>query len=70
LKFTYPFSFSSVFAQVVFLSIRPIVNSTLLFSQQNCFFTGLGCETNAQPPTWRTRVFLLVWNLILDLSGL
>jgi hypothetical protein len=33
-------------------------------------FTGLGCKPNAQPPAWRTRVFLLVWNLTLDLSGL
>jgi hypothetical protein len=33
-------------------------------------FTGLGCQPNAQPRTWRTRVSLLVWNLTLDLSGL
>jgi hypothetical protein len=33
-------------------------------------FTRLGCQPNAQPPTWRTRVSLLVWNLTLDLSGL
>jgi hypothetical protein len=33
-------------------------------------FTGLGCQPSAQPPTWRTRVSLLVWNLTLDLSGL
>jgi hypothetical protein len=33
-------------------------------------FTGLGCQPNAQPPTWRTRMSLLVWNLTLDLSGL
>jgi hypothetical protein len=33
-------------------------------------FTGLGCQPNAEPPTWRTRVSLLVWNLTLDLSGL
>jgi hypothetical protein len=32
-------------------------------------FTGLGCQPNAQPPAWRTRVSLLVWNLTLDLSG-
>jgi hypothetical protein len=25
---------------------------------------------NPQPPTWRTRVSLLVWNITLDLSGL
>jgi hypothetical protein len=33
-------------------------------------FTGLGCQPNAQPPSWRTRVSLLVWNLTLDLFGL
>jgi hypothetical protein len=33
-------------------------------------FTGLGCQPNAQPLTWRTRVSLLVWNLTLYLSGL
>jgi hypothetical protein len=33
-------------------------------------FTGLGCQPNVQPPTWITRVSLLVWNLTLDLSGL
>jgi hypothetical protein len=33
-------------------------------------FTGLGCQPNAQPPTWRTMVSLLVWNVTLDLSGL
>jgi hypothetical protein len=29
---------------------------------------GWGCEPNAQPPAWRTRVSL--WNLTLDLSGM
>jgi hypothetical protein len=33
-------------------------------------FTGLGCQPNAQQPTWRTRVSFLVRNLTLDLSGL
>jgi hypothetical protein len=27
----------------------------------------MGCQLNAQPPTWKT---LLVWNLTLNLSGL
>jgi hypothetical protein len=26
--------------------------------------------SNAQPPTWRTRVSFFVWNLTLDLSGM
>jgi hypothetical protein len=34
------------------------------------FFPGWGRWPHAQPPTWRTRVSLLVWNLTLDLSGL
>jgi hypothetical protein len=42
-----------------------------LYRRLNKFvFTGLGCQPNAQPPTWRTRVSLLAWNLTLDLSGL
>jgi hypothetical protein len=31
---------------------------------------GLGCQPNAQPPTWKTRVSLFVWILTLDLSSL
>jgi hypothetical protein len=31
---------------------------------------GLGCQPNAQPPTWRTRVSLFVQILMLDLSSL
>jgi hypothetical protein len=31
---------------------------------------GLGCQPNAQPPTWRTRVSLFVWNPTLALSSL
>jgi len=31
---------------------------------------GWGCEPHAQPPTWRTSVFLLVWVIIFDLSGM
>ena len=32
-------------------------------------FYGVGVYPHAQPPTWRTRVSLLVWVIILDLSG-
>jgi hypothetical protein len=49
--------------------IRPVGISIVSSSQQICF-TGLGCQPNAQPLTWRTRVSLLVLNLTLDLSGL
>jgi hypothetical protein len=35
-----------------------------------CFFPGQGCRPCAQPPTWRTRVSLFVWVIILDLSGM
>jgi hypothetical protein len=27
-----------------------------------------GCQPHAQPPTWRTRVTLLVWVITFDLS--
>jgi hypothetical protein len=30
---------------------------------------GLGCQPNAQYPTWRTSVSLFVWNLPLALSS-
>jgi hypothetical protein len=44
---------------------------TQLYRLLNRFvLTGLGCQPNAQPPTWRTRVSPLVWNFTLDLSGL
>jgi hypothetical protein len=56
------------FAQVVFLNIHPAGRSIVLFSGQ--FFMGLECQPNAQPPIWRTRVSLFVWNLTLDLSGM
>ena len=29
-----------------------------------------GCQPYAQPPTWRTRISLLVWVITLDLSGM
>jgi hypothetical protein len=29
-----------------------------------------GCQPHVQPPTWRTRIFLFVWLLLLDLSGM
>jgi hypothetical protein len=30
---------------------------------------GLGCQPNAQHPTWRNRVSLFVWKLTLTLSS-
>jgi hypothetical protein len=32
-------------------------------------FTVWGCQPHVQPPTWRTRVPLLVWVITFDLSG-
>jgi len=32
-------------------------------------FTGVGRQPASQPPTWRTRVPLLVWAITFDLSG-
>jgi hypothetical protein len=39
-------------------------------SQQLKFFTGWGRQPHAQPPTWRARVFLYVWIITVDLSGM
>jgi hypothetical protein len=33
-------------------------------------FTGWGCQPRAQPPTWRTRVSLLIWHLPRNLSAM
>jgi hypothetical protein len=33
-------------------------------------FTGLGRQPHAQLLTWRTRVYLLVWHLPRNLSGM
>jgi hypothetical protein len=33
-------------------------------------FTGWGHQPHAQPPTWRTRVFLSVWHLPRNLSDM
>jgi hypothetical protein len=53
--------------QYIFL---PFLKAQLYRPLNRFVFTGLGCQPNAQPPTWRTRVSLLVWNLTLDLSDL
>jgi len=34
------------------------------------FVTGQGCRCHAQTPTWRTRVYLFVWVMTFDLSGM
>jgi hypothetical protein len=34
----------------------------------NLIFTVWGCQTHAQPPTWRTTVSFFVWLLPLDMS--
>jgi hypothetical protein len=34
------------------------------------FFYGVGFQPHVHPPTWRTRVSLLVWVTPLDLSGM
>jgi hypothetical protein len=53
--------------------LRTLASNTILtqlYRLCNIFvFTGLGCQPNAQPPTWRTRVSLLDWNLTLDLPA-
>jgi hypothetical protein len=37
---------------------------------RNLLFMGLWCQPNAHLLTWRTRVFLFVWKVTLDLFGL
>jgi hypothetical protein len=37
-------------------------------SQQNILFIAWGFQTHAQPPTWRTRIYLFVWFITFDLS--
>jgi hypothetical protein len=39
-------------------------------SQQLKLFTGWGRQPHAKPPTWRARVFLSVWIITFDLSGM
>jgi hypothetical protein len=58
-----PFPCSQI---VVYLSVPS--EASLRFSQR-VFFMGWGCQPHAQPPTWRTRVSLLVWAITFDLSG-
>ena len=38
------------------------------FSTNICFM-GWGCESHAQPPTWRNRLSLFVWVITFDLYG-
>jgi hypothetical protein len=41
----------------------------LLGSLTTIIFTVRGFQPHAEPPTWRTRVALLVWVITFDLSG-
>jgi hypothetical protein len=43
-------------------------SSFLEATQQKNIFMGWGCQTHAQPPTWKTRISLFVWVITFDLS--
>jgi len=49
--------------------ILPSVRFPLYEFPQQEDFTRLNSQSNAEPPTWRTRVPLLVWLLPFDLSA-
>jgi hypothetical protein len=56
--------------------LQPWVSLGLLYNQSpllgfwtKLFFTGWGCQPHAQPPLWRTKVFLLVWTLPFELMA-
>jgi len=50
-------------------NITILIQRTFLV-QQYIFFTGWGCQSHAQPPSWRTRVSHFVWVITLDLPGM
>ena len=37
---------------------------------EQIIFTVWGCQPHAHPLTWRTRLFLFVWVITLELSGM
>jgi hypothetical protein len=49
--------------------VLPSVWFSLCEFPQQADFTRLESQSNAQPPTWRTRVPLWVWPLPFDLSA-
>jgi hypothetical protein len=53
---------------LIFHSFRPS-EADYLVPEQFSFY-GEICQSHAQPPTCRTRVFLFVWLLPLELSGM
>ena len=62
-------SFSNAFYSMSCLVVvLPSVWFSLYEFPQQEDFTRLESQSNAQPPTWRTRVPLLVWPLPFDLS--
>jgi hypothetical protein len=59
-------------------ALQPWVSLGLLYNQSSpgvrflnkIIFYRMGLLAHAQPPSWRTRVSLLVWTPPFDLSGL
>jgi hypothetical protein len=65
------FVIKKIFTPWHYSSFRTLAASHILCEvswQKIC--TGWGRQPHAQPPTWRTRVSLLVWHLPRNLSGM
>lgn len=54
------------------LTLQSFVNLSLLFLKllNKHIFWGWGCQLHAQQPTWRIIVFLFVWVITFDPSGI
>jgi len=56
---------------LLLLALQPLVDLNLFFlrsfSTEHILY-GVGCQPHAQPPTWRTRMLLFVWDIIFDRS--
>jgi hypothetical protein len=57
-------------AYFYWFSIHSIHPRLIIWFLNNLVFTLWGSYSHAQPPTWRTRAFLFVWLLPLELSGM
>jgi hypothetical protein len=70
IEYVVDFGFQHIFPPFLTVKHPSGWNFNCIVFSTKFVLAGLGCQPNAQPPTWRTRVSLLVWNLTLDLSGL
>ena len=61
------------YSLLLLLALQSLVDISLFYLQMllnKTHFYGIGLKPNAQTPTWRTRVPLLVWVIAFDLSGM